>query len=225
MNFCLFVLFFAFFCISVFLAFFYIYQKISKSLRRELEAAYSDMNSKLKSNEQVEEDEEVTENRRNNRFFKDEEEKGTSTSTSISNRNNGKNYNRDLNKNRNKFVPTDNLQFRSAENSKIEDDLRDFYGFDNNIRGSMKLSNKVNNNSNYNNNNNSYNSTTGLNPLSSLGNNKKSNNNKSRSRSRNSQLSMDTEEVAESQLLELNHEIGNFTSHRTSSMSVSLQPF
>ena len=194
-------------------------------MRKELEAAYGDLNSKFQSNEQVEEIEAVAENRRSNRFFTDEK-KGTSTS--ISNRNNGKNHIRDLDKNRNKFVSTDNLQFRSTENSKIEDDLRDFYGFDNNLRnsGSVKSLNKVNNNTNNTNNtnynSNGYNSSTGINQLSSLGNNNNNNSCRSRNRNRNSQITMETEEVAESQLLELNHEIGNSTSHRTSSMSVSL---
>ena len=213
-------------CIFLFFSFsIFISQKISKGLRKELEAAYSDMNSKFQKNEQVEveEGEAVVGKRRSNRFFKDEE-KGTSTS--ISNRNNGKNHIRDLDRNRNKFVSTDDLQFRSTENSKIEDDLRDFYGSDNNLRnsGSMKLPNKVNNNTtntDYDSNSNNYNSSTGINPLRSFGNNNTNNSNKSRSRNRNSQISMETEEVAESQLLELNHEIGNFSSHRIC-MSVSL---
>ena len=146
------------------------------------------MNLKSRFNNEVQEGN--VEKERNNRYFQNEK-KATSTSTSTSTlpRNNRENKIRESN--------SDNLQFRSMENSTIENDLRDFYGSGTIYQGNRKSSNIINN-------------STNMTTSNDLFNQLNSNNNKDRGR--NNPVSKMTEDAAESQLLELDHEIGTHTS-------------
>jgi hypothetical protein len=185
-----------------------------------LETAYSDMHLKSRINqnqrqEQIhlhEQEREYEQERdigkeRNDRLYKNYKK---STSASTLPRYNGKNKIREMDRNRKRNDLTDNLQFRSMENSKIENDLRDFYGSDNDYRNSIKSSKSLSNNLN----NSTYNNTSsGTNQLNNSYNSNSSNYRSDNNRSRNNPLSVMrmSESEGESQLLELDHEIG--TSH------------
>lgn len=184
-------------------------------MRKELEAAYSDMHLKSGINQNRKQEQKHLQKQEheqpgsmeddgNNRLYKNEK-KYTSTSSLSSN--SGKNKIREIDKNRKRNDLTDNLQFRSMENSKIENDLRDFYGSDNGYRNSIKSSNSLNNNLNNKPNNNT---SAGINQLDNSHNSSSNNYRNDNNRSRNNPLSMMrmSESEGESQILELDHEIG-----------------